>query len=225
MFRWAAELPPPPLEPEPVAAEPQADGAVAWPLCLELVERHSRHGQRLAVVAGATSEGEAVEVVFHVCEGRVSAADFAALGEALPRGRALSSGDQDFLECRVCACEPQPSRSGARVYQASAFVAVRARPRSGLVSAEIGPQAAKADRHDIFSAWLVEEFAGTLRAAFGYHHEADRSQQNSRTSYVLEVAGGSGRLAAALARRGVCVTVVDPRPCVHSVDAPGASLG
>ncbi|CAK0796887.1 unnamed protein product [Prorocentrum cordatum] len=136
------------------------------------------------------------------------------------------------LRCVVGHREPLPSRAGSAVFQAVGLLAVERRPRQGLGAGVVdavgappppppGPWprpavplegsaahaleslAAKAERHRLFADWLLCEFGGAEGLTRG-----DRGQEGG---FVLEVAGGRGRLAEELSARGVPVTVVDPR--------------
>jgi len=178
-----------------------------FPLTITLVERHSRLGRRLSVVAGPSGAGS-VEVIFQVCDGRVSAEDFSRLACSLPRGGSLRKGTKDYeLRCVVIYCEPEPNSFGAKVFHASAVLGVDERTRPGLAAGRA--VAAKVDRHRVFASWLLSTFGARFGAG----------------SCVLDVAGGQGCLADELAHRGVSVTIVDPRTDGHEHEVEVGNIG
>eukprot|EP00927_Polykrikos_kofoidii_P063426 TRINITY_DN58231_c0_g1_i1.p1 TRINITY_DN58231_c0_g1~~TRINITY_DN58231_c0_g1_i1.p1 ORF type:complete len:401 (-),score=55.35 TRINITY_DN58231_c0_g1_i1:37-1239(-) len=173
-------------------------------LTITLVDRHSRLGSRMSIVAGFSANGP-VEVIFQLCDGHMSAEGMATLSRLLPRGGSLRRGSKDYsLRCRVGYCEAERNRAGARVFQATAVLGVDEWSRPGICagfSAEHGSVSIedKTERHRLFAAWLLDEFG---------RHICPKIEQ---PQFVLEIAGGNGALAHALVQNGVSVTVLDPR--------------
>ena len=131
-------------------------------------------------VRGELSGGLARNEIIDVVAGGASAKAFAAGPAQRPRHR-----------LGAVVIEAKPSRSGRRVARVLRYDGAVA---PVVVEPQVVDEAPKADRAEVFAAWLDETFG------------------RERLTTVVDVAGGKGAVAAALLRRGAAkkATVIDP---------------
>ena len=131
-------------------------------------------------VRGELSGGLARHEIIDVVAGGASAKAFAAGPAQRPRHR-----------LGAVVIEAKPSRSGRRVARVLRYDGAVA---PVVVEPQVVDEAPKADRAEVFAAWLDEKFG------------------RERLETVVDVAGGKGAVAAALLRRGASrkATVIDP---------------
>ena len=131
-------------------------------------------------VRGELSGGLARDEIIDVVAGGASAKAFAAGPAQRPRHR-----------LGAVVIEAKPSRSGRRVARVLRYDGAVA---PVVVEPQETWQNPKADRAEVFAAWLDEKFG------------------RERLHTIVDVAGGKGAVAAALLRRGASrkATVIDP---------------
>jgi hypothetical protein len=131
-------------------------------------------------VRGELSGGLARNEIIDVVAGGASAKAFAAGPAQRPRHR-----------LGAVVIEAKPSRSGRRVARVLRYDGAVA---PVVVEPQVVDEAPKADRAEVFAAWLDQTFG------------------RERLAVVVDIAGGKGAVAAALLRRGASrkATVIDP---------------